>query len=247
MLIHSKDIKPQLSSILRKLMDDVLLQSSNNRPLVFMDEEEYTETSGRSPELSDGEACFTGNDQRFIICLKSLERITHEEELSIAHELGHLWLLFCGFSPERMYGDDESERQEAYKQFLGPLRAIMEHTIFYPFLKSNYQIDLYKVGNKRLSAFIKGDIHKLKSISDTASLILSYIKFGVESDDDYWKEKLSKIYSKPDYAGCKEKAEKLLPIITSNNTPTPKDFINKYRQVLKTLDIKQELWPDFAS
>lgn len=240
--MNSKEIRAQLSPALQKLLDNVL-SYSDGRPLEFVDEGKYAKITGKSPKLSAGEACFTGSEQRFIICLKSLELITPENELSIAHELGHLWLLLHGFPKEGQYAD--AERQDAYERCCGPLRDIMEHAIFYPWLNDNYKIDLYKRENQRLVDFIRNDLPKRK---DQISLILNYIKFKIQTDEKYWQDRLNKAYSRTDLTGLKDKGESVLPSIQElvSKPPNSQLFVAKYCDALNALNIKREIWPDFC-
>lgn len=214
-------------------MDDVL-SHSGGRPLHFVDEEEYTKIAGTPPNLQNGEACNTFSSQLLIICIKSLDFITPAVEPSISHELGHL-LLTC----------HEYPRSPLYASpLLGELHNIIEHSIFYPWLKTNYDIDLYKIGNQRLVNFLKKDLPNLGR-SDQ-SLIFSYAKFMVEADDAYWQERLQKACDKKNhqYKNIADKAMqhiKELPMSVSD----VQHFKNKFVAVLETLNIAKDLWPEF--
>ncbi|MBI4377895.1 MAG: hypothetical protein HY578_02235 [Nitrospinae bacterium] len=199
--------------------------------------------------MTEDEACFTGSEKRFFICLKSLAPMTPEKELPVSHEMGHLWLTLHSFPRENRNISDE--QQKRYDSLFGPLLEVMEHAIFYPWLKNNYGIDLYRVGNQRLVDFLKNKFpnRKNESQGDQVSLILNYIKFKVESNSSYWQERFSRAYSKNKFIDLKLVGERVLPIIQelASKPPDPQYFIKKYREVLETMNIEQELWPDFCS
>lgn len=248
MLISSDQIKSQFSSNLQKLMEDVLAHSDGSRPLVFCDEEEFHKVTGNPLQQNDV-ACLLPSDQMCRICLRHLDSITTEVELAIAHELGHLWLQFHRFPRKKMFTD--AIKQEAYRYCFGPLLDIMEHAVYYPWLRDNYNFDLYKVGNQRLVDFIKNEIPKRTIVSqaDEISLMLNYIKFHVESNNLYWQEKLRKAYSKPVFLSLKEIAERPLPVIMelSADPINPHTFIETYRNVLELMDIERSIWPSFLT
>jgi hypothetical protein len=246
-LKDSEDIRSQLSPTLQKLLDDVLAKSDGSRQLEFGDSQEHQRFYVNSfPEGAI--ACLIPTSKSFIICIKQLDSISDEEEKEIAHELCHLWLTFHGFPRERV--SDDPQQNEAYKQYVGPLHAIMEHAIFYPWLKNNYGIDLYRVGNQRLVDFLKNKFPNRKNESqrDQVSLFLNYIKFKVESDSSYWQERLSRAYSKNKFIDLKLVDERVLPIIQelTSKSLDPHYFIAKYREVLEIMDIKREISPDFC-
>lgn len=248
MLINSNQIKPQLSSILQRLMDDVLAKS-DGRPLVFGDAQEYQKILG-TPFPPGTCACLTGNDKRFIILInvEQLSSITDKEEQEIAHEFGHVWLSLHDFPRERQY--NSTDRQKMYDICFGPLLDLMEHAIFYPWLNTNYKINLYKVGNQRLVDFLHNELpnRRIESEGDQVSLIMYHLKFKIESDDPYWQGRLDKAYAKATFVELKSVGEKLLSIIQElvSKSPAPQYFITKYREALKVMKIEQEIWPDFA-
>lgn len=228
-------------------MDDVLA-NSDGRLLQFVDEDEYIGITGASPNLSDDEACCTSNDQLVIICLKSLIPINPEKELSIAHELGHVRLRFYGFPDEETISDPV--KKEFFELFTGPLRDIMEHAIFYPWLKNDYNIDLYeKKGKPRIVNFIKNDLPlvSVKSQDKVMLLMLNYVKHSVETNNTYWLERLRNVYEKK-LIQSKELGERILQIMRQLSTATPdaKQYIDKYIDILNILGIKRELWPQFC-
>lgn len=249
MIIDSDQIRPQLSRVLQRLMTDVLAKSDGSRPLEFGDAQEHQKMMG-VPFPREARACLIPSNKRFIIIIE-LGSIRSEDEIEIAHELGHLWLHLHNFPRERQYIiPDEQERQDRYNKLFGPLLEIMEHAIFYPWLKTIYKIDLYKVGKQRLVDFLRNELpnRKIESDGDRVSLTLNYLKFKVESDDLYWQERMHKAYTKGEFVKLREKAEGSLPIIQelATKTPDPQDFIGKYCDVLKACNIKREIWPDFA-
>lgn len=246
MLISSEQIRSKLSPILQRLMDDVLAKS-DGRPLVFGDAQEHQNIIGL-PFPPGCIACLIPTSKSFIICIKQLDSISDEEEKQIAHELGHLWLTFHDFPREKR--SNLSDKQQRYDICFGPLLEIMEHAIFYPWLKTNYGIDLYKIGNQRLYEFLHGELpnRKIESEGDQIPLIMNYLKFKIESDDSYWQERLSKAYSKVKFVNLKEIVERLLPIIqqVASKSPDSQCFITKFREALEIMNIKPEIWPDFA-
>lgn len=251
MLKNSDEIKPQLTPALQKLMNDVLLQGEYSRPLMFGDELEFQRIKGITfPK--DCNACFNPFEKQFIIFIKQLDPITSKEEQDIAHELGHLWLFLFGLPPEMKTSD--KNRQEAYDTFYGPLREIMEHAVYYPLLKTEYEIDLYEIGNERLFGFIKDQLPNLKSnsVEEKLLLILNYIKYVVESNSPYWQVILYTAYSKK-ASDVKVVADKLVTL-TKELAGRLKDinnFISQYRKALEILmyhyhyGISKELWPKF--
>jgi hypothetical protein len=249
MLISSEQIKPSLSPNLQRLVDDVFAKSDGSCQLEFGDAQEYQKILG-TPFPPGTCACLTGNDKRFIILInvEQLSSITDKEELEIAHEFGHVWLSLYDFPRERQY--NSTDRQKMYDICFGPLFDLMQHAIFYPWLKTNYEIDLYKVGNQRLVSFLRNELPNLRieSEGDQVSLIMNYLKFKIESDDPYWQERLHKAYSKTPFKDLREIAEKALPIIQEliSKSTDPQYFVEKYRKVLEAMNIKREIWPDFA-
>jgi hypothetical protein len=245
MIIDSDQIRLQLSPVLQRLINEVLAKSGD-LPLQFWDSQEY-EMNRRESLKTGGKACSFKGNGFLVIVLQKFEQIC-KEELTIAHELGHLWLQSHGLPRQGSFKSEEEK--EGYKYCFGPLLEIMEHAIFYPWLKTTYKIDLYKVGNKRLVDFLRNELphRKTESKGDQVSLIMNYFKFKVESDNHYWQERIYKAYSKGEFVKLREKAEGSLPIIQelTGKTPDPQFFIEKYHKVLEILNIKQEIWPDFA-
>lgn len=248
MITDGKQIQMQISPELQRLMDDVLSQDSMGRILEFANEMDYQEIRDK-PFPANARACFMGNG-RFIIFINKWNpsKMTREDGLAIAHELGHLWLSLHDFPREGKY--ESQDGQKIFETLAGPLVEVMEHAIFYPWLKNNYRIDLYELGKKRLVAFIRDDLpnRKIKSEADQVMLMLNYIKFKVETDDYYWQQRLDKSYSNSQFKDLKEMALRILPIIEelTNNAPNANDFIEKYRSILNIMNIKREIWPKFA-
>ena len=249
MFVKSENIRPLISNDLCRLLDD-LLSLANGTQLIFLDEKEFTIKTGKSLYLSDGEACLTGSPEQLIICLKSLDSITQEIELSIAHELGHMWLRFHDFPCERMYRDPI--KQQYFDICFGPLLEIMEHFIFFPWLNDLYKINLYERENQRLANFIRNEFPKRKVESDQISFILNllnYIKFNLQSDNKYWQDKLRTAYRKKGLINLCDTAETVMSIIRklSRNSPNKANFLEKYSEVLEVLNIRSEIWPDFLT
>jgi len=249
MLKTVDQVRLQITPSLQKLLNDVLLESDDLRPLMFGDEIEFTTIKGK-PFPTEANACFNPFGEQFIIFIKHLYKIGSKEEYAIAHELGHLWLLFLGLPPERITTD--KDRQGNWDTFFGPLREIMEHAVYYPLLKTEYKIDLYKIGNERLYDFIKSQLPTFKneSAQEKLLLILNYIKYVVESDSPYWQDRLHKAYSKK-ALDVKNIADTLLPIVQElSSAKDTRFFISQYRKVLKILDIDfgcpEEQWPKFC-
>jgi hypothetical protein len=245
------EIKTQLTPNLRSLLNDILLEGANDpRPLMFGNEQEFNTIKGM-PFPADIDACFIPFLDRFIIFLKRINMISLKEENNIAHELGHLWLLFLGLPSEKR--SSNVDRQASWDTFFSPLRDIMEHAVYYPLMKSRYQIDLYKIGNERLVNFITDQLPNIGNESEPEKLllILNYIKYEVESDDHYWLEKFHEVYSKK-AIDVNNIADSLLPLV--QKLAGAKDaqlFISQYRKVLETLGyhfhIPVEHWPTFVS
>jgi hypothetical protein len=220
MLMTSENMRAQISPVFQRLMDDVLAKS-DGRLLQFVDEVEYIGITEASPNLSDDEGCCTSNDQLVIICLKSLAPINTDKELSIAHELGHARLRFLGFPDEKTISDPV--KKQFFELFTGPLRTIMEHAIFYPWLKNDYNIDLYEQkGKPRIINFIKNDLPfvNVKSQDEVMLLMLNYVKHSVETSNTYWLGRLQNVYDKK-LIQSKELGEKVLQIMRQLSTATP--------------------------
>lgn len=247
MIIDSQELWPQVGPIVQKLMDDVLSISDGRRPLKFTDEDGYRELTGKSIKLAEGEAFFNSNNKCFIICLKPFMPINAERELSIAHELGHMWLRLKDYPQEGAINDPY--KQEAYDKCCGPIFDIMQHAIIYPWLKETYGIDLYERGKNRLISYI-GELPKKEAKTEANEFEhkLYYIKHNIESADVYWLGKLSNKYSKPKLSGCKQIAENVLSVIRQlGHCPLDADsFLKKYQEVLRVLNIKEDAWPSIC-
>jgi len=114
MLKNVDIVKKQVSPKLQELMDDILRASSDQRPLVFGDEEEFKAIMMK-PFPAEANACIVPSNERFIIFLKRIDIIAAAEESAIAHEFGHLWLLLRGLPPEKVTTDQD--RQIAWDTF----------------------------------------------------------------------------------------------------------------------------------
>jgi|GEM_PF-5533182 len=249
MLKTIDEIRTQISPNLQNLLNDILLESNDPRPLFFGDEQQFKCLKGKTfPEGIN--ACFNPFNNQFIIFLKQIDEIRQEEQHDIAHELGHLWLLLLGLPPEKK--SMNTVRQLRWETFFSPIRESMEHAVYYPLMKDNYQIDLYKIGNKRLANFITDQLPKLRNEStpEKLFLLLNYIKYLAESDNHCWLERLRETYY--------QKAEDII-IIGDSLIPLVKKlaciknakfFISQYRKVLEILDthfgIPEDIWPYFV-
>ena len=251
MLIDSEDVESQFTENLQKLMEYVTGRF-RHFPLIFIDKKEYEEKWG-IPFMSGGCACSFIFEGKLFVVLKELDSILMQEA-SIAHELGHFWLESHGF-PRRPQGlfktKDEEER---YNICFYRLHEIMEHSIFYPWLKDNYSFDLYSIGNERLVNFLKNEISSLcdeystnKPEGRKVQLILYYLKFKVEADKRYWQDRLGKAYSKGMLVEMRDTAQQVLPIIRSlsNQELDSKCFKEKYREVLRIMGIDKQFWPEY--
>ncbi len=250
MLKTIDEIRAQISPNLQKLLNDILLESDDPRLLMFGDEQEFKTIKGK-PFPIETNACFNPFLDRFIIFLKHIDKIGSKEQYDIAHELGHLWMLLLGLPSEKKTTD--RDRQESWDTFFSPLRDSMEHAVYYPLIKDKYQIDLYKIGNKRLADFIRRQLPNLKNESTPEKLLLmlNYIKYEVESDDHYWLERLHQAYSKK-AVDVITAGDSLLPLVQKlASTKDAQFFISQYRKVLKILDthfrVPVELWPTFVA
>ena len=103
MLKTIDEIRTQITPNLQKLLNDILLEANDPRPLLFGDEQEFKTIKIRYPPETD--SCFNPFLDRFIIFLKHIDNINRKEQLYIAHELGHLWLLLLGLPPEKKSTD----------------------------------------------------------------------------------------------------------------------------------------------
>jgi hypothetical protein len=250
MLKTIDEIRTQITPNLQKLLNDILLEANDPRPLLFGDEQEFKTIKGKIFP-AETNACFNPFLDRFIIFLKHIDNINRREQLDIAHELGHLWLLLLGLPPEKKSTD--RDRQASWDTFFSPLRDSMEHAVYYPLMKDKYQIDLYKIGNERLANFITDQLPDLgnESTPEKLLLILNYIKYEVESDDHSWLERLREIYSKK-ASDVINVGDILLPLVQKlARTKDAQFFISQYRKVLKILDtllgVPVELWPTFIT
>lgn len=250
MLKTIDEIKTQITPNLQKLLNDILLEANDPRPLLFGDEQEFKTIKGKTFP-AETNACFNPFFDRFIIFLKHIDKIGPKEQHDIAHELGHLWLLFFGLPSEKKTAD--GGRQASWNTFFSPLRDSMEHAVYYPLMKDNYQIDLYEIGNERLAKFITDQLPNLgnESTPEKLLLILNYIKYEVESDDHYWLERLHESYSKK-ALDVMNVVDSLLPFV--QKLASSKDaqfFISQYRKVLEILNthfnVPVELWPTFVT
>ncbi len=250
MLKTIDEIRAQIPPNLQKLLNDILLEANDQRPLMFGDEQEFN-TIKCKPFPAETNACFNPFLDRFIIFLKHIDEIGPKEQHDIAHELGHLWLLLLGLPSEKKTTD--RDRQANWDTFFSPLRDSMEHAVYYPLIKAKYQIDLYKIGNERLANFIADQLPNIgnESKPEKLFLILNYIKYEVESDDHYWLERLHDVYSKKALDVIKV-GDSLLPVIQKlASTRDAQLFILQYRKVLEILDVHfgvpVELWPTFVT
>lgn len=244
------EIRVQLSPNLQKLLNDILSEANDSRPLMFGDEQEFKTIKG-IPFPEETNACFNPFLDRFIIFLKDIDKIGLKEQHDIAHELGHLWVLILGLPPEKKSTD--RDRQASWDTFFSPLRDIMEHAAYYPSIKDKYQIDLYKIGNERLVNFITIQLPNLRNEStpEKLLLILNYLKYKVEADDNYWLERLHKTYSKI-ALDVITVADNLLPLVQKlANTKDAQIFVSQYRKVLENLNahfgMPVEPWPTFVT
>jgi hypothetical protein len=249
MLRTVDEIRTQITPNLQRFLNDMLIDDNDPRPLMFGDEQEFKTIKGMSFP-TEMNACLNPFLDRFIIFIKRIDKIGIKEQDDIAHELGHLWLLFLGLPSEKKSSD--GNRQASWETFFSPLRDTMEHAVYYPLIKDKYQIDLYKIGNERLSDFITNQLPTLGNESTPAKLllVLNYIKYEVEADDPQRLESLHKAYStkSPD---VKNIADSVLLIVKElAGTKNPKNFIAQYCAVLRILDahfgIPAEQWPYFC-
>lgn len=252
MLIDSREVRLQFTENLQKLMEYVMRRFSGF-PLIFVDKKESEETWGIS--FIEGGVAYSFKDkERLVIALKELDSILTQEP-TIAHELGHFWLESHGF-PRKRDTFKTKDEEKRYTICLGRLLEIMEHAIFYPWLKVNYKFDLYRIGNERLVNFLRDEISSLcnkysanKHEGGKVTLILSYIKFNVEADSRYryWQDRLEKAYSKRTLVEIRDTAKLVLPIIRSleNQEPDSKCFKEKYYEVLGTIGIDKQFWPEY--
>ncbi len=250
MLIDSEDVKSQFTENLQKLMEYIISRFSGF-PLIFVDKKESEETLG-IPFINGGVAYSFKDKERLVIALKELDSIFLQEPI-IAHELGHFWLESYEF-PRRpsvsFKTEDEKERYYCFDR----LHDIMEHAIFYPGLKANYSFDLYTIGKQRLVNFLCTELSvRIKEYlinkfqKQKVRLILNFLKWNVESNDNYWQDRLEKAYSKGILAEIRHTAQQVLPIIRSlsNQEPDSKCFKEKYLEVLGTIGIDKQFWPEY--
>lgn len=107
MLRTVDEIRAQLTSSLQRLLNDILLEANDPCPLMFGDEQEFEAIKGM-PFPAEMDACFNPFPDRFIIFIKRIDIIGIKEQNNIAHELGHLWLLFLGLPSEKKSSDRDT-------------------------------------------------------------------------------------------------------------------------------------------
>jgi len=250
MLKTVDEIRAQFAPNLQNLLNDILQDANDPRPLMFGDEQEFKTIKG-VPFPAEINACLNPFLDRFVIFLKKIDRIGLKEQDDTSHELGHLWLLFLGLPSE--FKSSDEVRQTRWDTFFSPLRDTMEHAVYYPLIKDKYQINLYKIGNKRLANFITDQLPNIgnESVPKKLLLILNYIKYEVESNDNFLLKKLHEEYSERALDVIKV-TENLLPLV--QKLASRKDaqfFISQYRKVLAVLDshfdIPEKIWPTFVT
>lgn len=69
----------------------------------------------------------------------------------------------------------------------------------------------------------------------------------MEADNRYWQGRLENAYSKGMLVEMRDMAQLVLPIIRSlaNQEPDLKCFKEKYREVLGTIGIDKQFWPEY--
>lgn len=163
------EVRTLINPKLLEFLNNILSESDDKRPLIFGDEVEFKRIKCYPfPKEMNAGFCPSQNQDRFYIFLKDIEKIGIKEEIDIAHELGHLSLLLLGLPPEKKVTD--RDRQKFYDTFFGPLRDLMEHAVYYPLIKTKYQIDLYQ--NERLAYFIKNQLPNMNNESEPEKLLL---------------------------------------------------------------------------
>lgn len=239
--LNSSALQPYLSAKLQNMMIDVLHKSSNH-PLTFHDEDLHRQRSGKpfSPEIR---ACIFLDKNDSKICLKKLKEVTlrkqpneDRNEISIAHELGHLLLRFFDF-PIIQSSDDVQ----------GELFNIMQHAVFFPLVKANYHFDLYQEANQRLREFLKNNHFRTQRGWE-----IDFIKYKVEANDGEALDQMEKTITK----SLQRRSEQIDQVVfdgiisiqsLSNGSPNPDTFKNTYRDVFKNFGFSAEKWPKFAA
>lgn len=250
MLIDSREVKSQFTENLQKLMEYVMRRFSGF-PLIFVDKKESEETWG-IPFIDGGVAYSFKDKERLVIALKELDSILTQEP-TIAHELGHFWLESHGF-PRKRDTFKTKDEEERHTICFGRLLEIMEHAIFYPWLKVNYKFDLYRIGNERLVNFLKNNFSSLrnryltnKQQGDKVKLILNYVKFHVEADNYNVQKRQEDAYSEGVLVEIRDTAQQTLSIICDlvNQEPDSKCFKERYCEVLRIMGISKQFWPEY--
>ncbi|HHT9138606.1 MAG TPA: ImmA/IrrE family metallo-endopeptidase [Candidatus Wunengus sp. YC60] len=220
-------------------------------PLIFVDKKECKENLG-IPFSEEGNACCFTKEGNMYVALKELDSLLAKEP-DIAHELGHFWLESHGF-PRRLQVPFKTKDEKERDYYFARLHEIMEHAIIYPWLKDNYSFDLYIIGTNRLVEFLRNELPKLsneysiyKYPLQKVTLIIYYLKYDTESDDRGLQDRLEKAYSKSTLVEMRYIAKRVLKIIRglSNQEPDPKCFKEKYCEVLKTIGIDKQFWPEY--
>ena len=98
----------RLSAALQRLLNDVLAQSSGKQSLEFGNEQEYLNMLGE-PFPAGVVACLIPAPKKLIICLKQLSPLKENEEMEIAHELGHVYLIYNNY--QCLQRDPDSSRR----------------------------------------------------------------------------------------------------------------------------------------
>ncbi len=263
MYIYSEKVENRFGQSLKKLRTDIINRFGDYR-LLFMDPAEWKQNY-HVEFLGEGNALnYVDRIKKLlIIALKNkhynklirnnLAELPPETERLIAHELGHLWLESFGFP--RHSGNFRDRIEEVwYKHCHHQILTNMEHAIIISWLYTDYQFNLYEDGNRKLNNFItkdyKGLPSKIENLLHEANLILVYLKYKIEANncsllkqfEDYWSDK-------DGYKTIHDKAELVLPIIQSlevqGKNPNPIFFKDQFQNVLNTLGIDRQYWPQF--
>src|SRR5574341_201025 len=161
MEIDYRNVSDKFSPALQRLANDVAEQWKG-MPLFFWDSQSYANLYG-IPMDEGGTACAFRHNNQLIIALPELDTLLQQER-SVAHELGHLWLGAKKFPRQGRFKSDNEE--SAYRTCFGPLLEIMEHSIIYPWFNKAYNINLYEDGNGRLSRFLRDKLSILQAITE---------------------------------------------------------------------------------